>query len=202
MRRALLFLLALLAPAALAFTEAEKRAIAARSPWPPAFAPDPSNRASGQPEAIALGERLFFERRLSANGAHSCSRCHLPERNWTDGEARARGLVRVDRDTPGLANVRVHRWFGWDGAHDSLWAQSLRPLLDPRELGMSAARVARLVREDRDLSCRYRKVFGAVPADDEAVLVGAAKALAAFQETLVSCTTTRRSVPTGCTDCR
>jgi cytochrome c peroxidase len=53
-------------------------------------------------------------------------------------------------------------------------------------MGLDAARVAVLVRGDADLSCRYRKVFGAVPAQDEAVLVGVAKALAAFQETLVS----------------
>jgi cytochrome c peroxidase len=153
-------LLVALAPAALAFTEAEKRAIAAHGPWPPAFAPDPSNRASGKPAAIELGERLFFDRRLSSNGEHSCSRCHVPERNWTDGEVRARGLELTDRNTPSVANVRVQRWFGWDGAHDSLWAQSIRPILDARELGMSAARVAALVRGDADHSCRYRKGAG------------------------------------------
>ncbi|MGH8722337.1 MAG: cytochrome-c peroxidase, partial [Burkholderiales bacterium] len=165
---------------------AEKRALAAHGPWPPAFVPDPSNRVSGEPAAIELGERLFFDRRLSANGEHSCSRCHVPERNWTDGEARARGLELTDRNTPSVANVRVQRWFGWDGAQDSLWAQSLRPLLDARELGLSVAQVARLVRGDADLACRYRKAFGEMPAQDEAVLVGVAKSLAAFQETLVS----------------
>lgn len=179
-------LLAAAASSALAFTEAERRAIEAHGPWPPAFEPDPSNRASGVKQAIELGERLFFERRLSANGEVSCSRCHIPERNWTDGLARARGLALADRNTLSVSNVRVQRWFGWDGAHDSLWAQSLRPLLDADEMGLDAARVAALVRGDADLSCRYRKVFGSVPAEDEAVLVGLAKALAAFQETLVS----------------
>jgi cytochrome c peroxidase len=52
---------------------------------------------------------------------------------------------------------------------------------------MSAASVAKFVRGDRDLSCRYQKTFGAPPgSDDEKILVDAAKALAAFQETLVS----------------
>lgn len=181
-----LFLGLAAASAAHALTEAEVRTIAAHGPWPPALRADPSNRASGNPEAIALGERLFFERRLSANGEVSCSRCHLPERNWTDGEARAFGLARVDRNTPSVGNARLQRWFGWDGAQDSLWAQSIRPLLDARELGASAAHVARLLREDRDLACRYRKVFGEPPAADEALMVGAAKALAAFQETLMT----------------
>jgi cytochrome c peroxidase len=53
-------------------------------------------------------------------------------------------------------------------------------------MGASAARVAKLVREDADYACRYRKVFGAPPAEDERVLVDVAKALAAFQETVMS----------------
>lgn len=186
MRRGLLVLLVAVAQAAHAFTAAELRAIASHGPWPPAFRPDPSNRVSGNALAIELGERLFFERRLSANGEISCSRCHLPERNWTDGEPRALGLERVDRNTPSLNNVRLQRWFGWDGAHDSLWSQGMRPILDAREMGSSAAQVAKLVREDRDLSCCYRKVFGTPSLDDEKLLVDAAKALAAFQETLMS----------------
>jgi cytochrome c peroxidase len=185
-KRWVLLVLVAAAPSAFAFSEAEVRAVAAHGPWPPAFQADASNRASGNPQAVELGERLFFDRRLSANGEFSCSRCHLPERNWTDGEARAQGLARVDRNTPSLTNARLQRWFGWDGAHDSLWAQSLRPMLDARELGASAAQVAKLLRGDADYACRYRKVFGALPADDEAVMVGAAKALAAFQETLLS----------------
>ncbi|MEX2199647.1 MAG: cytochrome c peroxidase [Burkholderiales bacterium] len=185
MKRWLALLLAAATQAA-AFTDEEVRAIAAHGPWPPAFAPDPSNRASGSKDAIELGERLFFERRLSAGGEMSCSRCHIPERNWTDGEARAIGLARVDRNAMSVTNVRVQRWFGWDGANDSLWAQSLRPLLDAREMGVDAARVAKVVRGDADLSCRYRRVFGTLPSADEAVMVGVAKALAAFQETLVS----------------
>jgi cytochrome c peroxidase len=188
-KRALLILLLAVAPAAAAFTEAEARAIASHGPWPPAFRPDPSNRASGNPDAIELGERLFFERRLSANGEVSCSRCHLPERNWTDGEARARGLALTDRNTPSITNVRLARWFGWDGAHDSLWSQGIRPILDAKEMGASAAHVATLVRGDADFACRYRKAFGAPPADDERVLVDVAKALAAFQETVASART-------------
>ncbi len=185
-RAALLVVLAALAPAASGFTDAEVRAIASHGPWPPAFVPDPSNRASGNRNAVDLGERLFFDRRLSADGQHSCSRCHVPEVNWTDGLPRARGLALGDRNTPSIVNVRVQHWFGWDGANDSLWAQSLRPMLDPRELGMSAKSVAAVVRGDADLACRYRKVFGELPGDDEALLVGVAKALAAFQETRVS----------------
>jgi cytochrome c peroxidase len=83
--------------------------------------------------------------------------------------------------------VRYHRWFGWDGGNDNLWSQSIRPLLDAREMGASERHVAQLLRNDADLSCAYAWTFGhAPPADDEAVMMDMGKALAAFQETLTS----------------
>jgi len=42
------------------FSNEEKQKILAHGPWPPAPRKDPGNRVSGKPEAIALGERLFF----------------------------------------------------------------------------------------------------------------------------------------------
>lgn len=169
------------------FTPAEIGRILAHGPWPQPAAPDPSNRVSGRPEAIALGERLFFSPRLSGTGGVLCASCHEPWRAFTDGRPRALGLEFVDRNTPTLMNVRLNRWFGWDGSNDSLWAQSIRPLLEPREMNSSAARIAALIRGDAALSSAYRKAFGAGPAaDDDAVLAAVGKALAAYQETLAS----------------
>jgi cytochrome c peroxidase len=169
----------------LEFSQDEIAKILLHGPWPPALRPDPSNRASGKLEAIALGERLFFEPRLSGTRSVLCATCHAPFRNFQDGRARAFGLAEVDRNTPTVVNTRFYRWYGWDGAHDSLWAQSIRPLLDPREMHATPAHVANTVRSlfPKD----YEKAFGRPPtASDEEVLVDVGKALAAFQETLVS----------------
>jgi len=182
-----LFVAAIGAASAVDFTPQEVRAILRHGPWPPAWNPDPSNRVSGKPEAIALGEKLFFEPRLSTKGDVLCATCHVPYRGWQDGRARGMGHVEVDRNTQSLINVRLNRWFGWDGAGDSLWAQSVRPMLDAREMGGSASHAAAFVRGDAEYACRYRRAFGAnPPADDEALLADIGKALAAFQETLVS----------------
>jgi cytochrome c peroxidase len=180
--------LALLAATAAAqditFTDAEIRAILAHGPWPPPLVRDASNRVSGSREAIELGERLFFDRRLSSSGKFSCGTCHVPERNWTDNQTRGAAAAEVDRNTPTLMNARLGKWFGWTGAADSLWSQSIRPMLDARELGASPRHIAGVVRHDEQMACRYRKAFGAGPSgDDEAVMVNVAKALAAFQET-------------------
>jgi cytochrome c peroxidase len=170
------------------FTDAEVRAILSHGPWPAPATRDPSNRVSGSRAAIEFGERLFFDTRLSAAGKFACATCHVPERNWTDNRTRGAATAEVDRNTPTLMNVRLGRWFGWAGGADSLWSQSIRPILDGRELAASPRLVAELVRNDDQLACRYRRTFGASPSpsNDEAVLVDVAKALAAFQETLES----------------
>lgn len=176
-----------LAQPLLDWTEEEVALIARHGPWPPPPVRDPSNRVSTSPAAARLGEHLFHDTRLSGTGRTSCATCHRPDRNWSDGRARAQGTVELDRRTPSLWNVGYGPWFGWDGAGDSLWAQSLRPLLDPREMDAGAERVAALLREDPVLACGYEKAFGDKPGrDDEPLLVDAAKALAAFQATLVT----------------
>lgn len=192
LRTALVLLgLAAAAPAwgapAVSFSAEEIERILQHGPWPPEARRDPSNRASGHPHAIELGRRLFMDRRLGAEGRIACASCHQPERGWADGLARGVGLAEGDRNTPGVANAHLNRWFGWDGGQDSLWAQSIRPILDPREMGGSARQVATLLGSNRDLGCLYRKAFGAPPTGPaHTALVNAGKALAAFQETLTS----------------
>jgi cytochrome c peroxidase len=169
---------------AIQFSEKEKTAILQHGPWPPPARPDPSNRASARPDAIALGEKLFFDPRLSGPGSVLCATCHAPGRAFQDSRARGFGLAQADRNTLSVLNVRYARWFGWDGAHDNLWAQSIRPLLDPREMGSSAKQVAAAV--NRLYAAEYERVFREKPANDETVLVNVGKALAAYQETLVT----------------
>jgi cytochrome c peroxidase len=168
-------------------SDAEVARILAHGPWPPQWQPDPSNRVSGNSEAIALGAALFREPRLSRPGTIACSSCHQPGRAFTDGLAHAKGIAEVPRNTISVANARLQRWFGWDGAGDNLWAQSLRPILAANEMGGDLARLASLLRAEESLRLRYRDTFGIEPgADDEIVAVDAAKALAAYQETLAT----------------
>jgi cytochrome c peroxidase len=169
------------------FTASELDRIASHGPWPLPWSRDPGNRVSGNAAAIRLGHQLFFDPQLSANGRVACATCHMPEQGFQDGRTTARGLADGVRNTPGLLNVRHQRWFGWDGGHDNLWSASLRPILDPDEMGGSTARAAGLLRNNVALTCHYRQAFGKAPAaNDPEVLVNLAKAIAAWQETLVS----------------
>ncbi len=173
------------------FSPAEIARIARHGPWPPAPVRDASNRVSGDPLAARLGASLFVDKRLSSDGTLSCASCHDPAKAWTDLRAVSLGRGALERNAPTLFDLAGRRWFGWDGASDSLWAASLRPILAPRELAGSIGATAALLRADPALSRCYAAAFARAPADvdDTTLAVDAAKALAAFQETLTSART-------------
>jgi cytochrome c peroxidase len=163
------------------FTPEERARIAAHGPWPPARELDAGNRVDGRADAVALGRALFFDRRLSASGRLACASCHDPKRGFQDG----RRFARHGRNTPSLLDAAQRRWFGWDGAKDSLWAASLAPLLAPDEIATTPQALHVLLERDATLGPRYRALFGP-PTADETLAVNVAKALAAYQATLTS----------------
>jgi cytochrome c peroxidase len=147
----------------LAFRAEERARILAHGPWPQPQPRDASNRVDGRPQAVELGRRLFFDVRLSANGRVACASCHQPAKGFQDDRATAFGLERGARNTPGLVDVAGQRWYGWDGAADSLWMASVRAIVMPHEMGMTPQSVHRLVAGDAELARAYRRLFGAVP---------------------------------------
>lgn len=192
-----------MAPGLLDYTPEERARIAAHGPWPPVVArgaghdtgEDASNVHQTQAAAIAFGRLLFNAPRLSADGLVSCASCHVPALAFQDGQTVPRvraGAAASVRNTPSLLDSAQRRWLGWGGSHDSLWAASLAPLLAPLEMGHSAGaqqsltHLARRVRSAPDLASGYAHALGTLPVDDEALAVGVAKALAAFQATLWS----------------
>jgi cytochrome c peroxidase len=176
------------ADTAVDFSEQEVALIRSHGPWPPPPRIDAGNRWSGHPGAIAAGARLFADPALSIDSAMSCATCHDPQRGFTDGLELAVGWRVLERNTPTVVNLAGSRWFGWDGAADSLWAQSIRPLLAPAEMNSTPGHLRRLFDSDR----YYRKAFwqladtAVADLDDRELLVVVGKWLAAYQETLVT----------------
>ena len=169
-------------------TETETVRILSHGPWPPDPVLDPSNRVSGNADAIALGRDLFFDPGLSAGDALACASCHQPDKAFTDAAATSRGRVPLHRNAPSVLNLRAARWFGWDGGSDSLWAASIRPLLSADEMATDGAAIAALLTDNPDYGTRFAAAFEhpVTKLDREEVLVATAKALAAYMETLVS----------------
>ena len=173
--------------APLAFSAEEQRAIAALGPWPPAPALDAGNAHAGKPAAIALGRDLFFDKRLSIDATMSCATCHQSERAFSDGRAKAQGRSELARNTPSLWNAVQQRWYGLDGASDSLWSQALRAMTAQSEMAATPAHLRQLLQRDATLARRLEAATGEKANDDEersAVLL--AKAIGAWVGSLVS----------------
>lgn len=170
----------------LLLSESEIELTLLHGPWPVETPRDPSNRVSGSATAIEFGEALFFSPELSRSKAVSCATCHDPDRAFSDGRSVAEGARTLPRNTLALANVGFHRWFGWDGSTDNLWAQSLVPILNSEEMGLTFDDLSRLSTHP-DFSPVYTALFGdakgQTPVD---ISVNLVKALAAYQETLTT----------------
>ncbi len=129
-------------------------------PEPPV---DPTNRYAGDADAAHFGQYLFFDERLSATGDVSCATCHDPKRSFADAVPIGEGIGPGQRHTPTLWNAAYQRWFFWDGRADSLWAQALKPIETPNELGSSRMQLARLIANDASLRTAYESIFGSLP---------------------------------------
>lgn len=133
---------------------------------------------------VELGRKLFFESRLSADGSVSCASCHDPNRAFTDGKQLAEGIGgrRGARNSPTLLNAMFNGGQFWDGRAGSLEDQGKMPLVNPDEMGnKSLDEVAARISAMPEYAKEFERVYGTAVNMD-----GIAKAIAAFERTLVS----------------
>jgi cytochrome c peroxidase len=101
------------------------------------FKPLPKDMATAEfpvtPERVRLGRALFFDPRIAADGAVSCSRCHLPALYATDALPRSLGVhdQRVPRNAPTVLNAALYFKEHWDGQFASVEEQATKALLGP-----------------------------------------------------------------------
>jgi cytochrome c peroxidase len=131
---------------------------------------------------VALGRRLFYDRRLSRDGSLSCAGCHDPARAFTNARQTARGINGASgrRNVPTLVNRAWGASYFWDGRAPTLEQQALGPMLNPGELGATPDHVVALARSRGYLS-EFRAVFGHEPTVSDV-----AAGLASYVRTIVS----------------
>ena len=136
-------------------------------------------------EKIALGRALYFDKRLSIDGTVSCATCHDPALAFTDANVVSLGgrETRGTRNAPTILNTAFNQIFFWDGRARSLEEQVKHPLLSPLEMGMTSEKnlVARLASIPE-----YQKQFKQVFKADGLTIDTIAKAIAAYERTLLS----------------
>jgi cytochrome c peroxidase len=133
---------------------------------------------------VALGKALFHDPNLSADRTMSCATCHQPERAFTDGTptARGRGNRPLTHNTPGLHNIGLATSLFWDGRSPSLEDQALRPIVDPQEMALAPAELMPRIKAQPHYAALFAAAFPGEAPGASAV----ARALAAYQRTLVS----------------
>ncbi|MCW2305825.1 cytochrome-c peroxidase [Rhodobium gokarnense] len=142
--------------------------------------------ATDVPDAalVDLGRRLFFDKRLSADGTVSCASCHDIAGGGDDGRPTAVGIAGATgtRNAPTVLNAGFLRRLFWDGRAASLEEQALGPLLNPVEMGLpSMARAVAIVAGDADYRARFAEALSAPVTAEDIV-----RAIAAFERTLVT----------------
>jgi cytochrome c peroxidase len=174
-----------------AWSDAEKDILA--SLWlgnlPPLPA-DPTNAVADNPDAAALGHSLFFDARLSANGMISCSTCHQPIRNFSDGLPTAVAIGQSRRNTPSIVGTAYSPWLYWDGRKDSQWSQALAPLEDPDEHGFTRLQVLNIIASVSAYRKSYEELFGPPPdlldpIEIDRAFANVGKAIAAYERLLM-----------------
>jgi cytochrome c peroxidase len=139
---------------------------------------------------VALGERLFFEPRLSVTARYACASCHDPARAFSDGRRLAIGATgaALPHNALALVNVAYNIAFGWaEPGVRSLEAQMREPLENehPVELGLSGreAQVCAALAADPAYAAAFAAAF---PGPDPVRFGHIVQAIAAFERTLIS----------------
>jgi len=128
---------------------------------PTAPPPDPTNAKADDAAAASLGRTLFSDAQLSPSGTVSCASCHDPTGSFADGKPQAVGVATGDRNAPSILFAAHARWQFWDGRADSLWAQALGPIENPKEIGSSRLFVAHALFDHH--RAEYEAVFSSLP---------------------------------------
>jgi cytochrome c peroxidase len=136
------------------------------------------------PDKISLGQKLFFERRLSADGTVSCSTCHNPDLAFTDRKPTSVGLKgRIgQRNAPTILNAMYNKTQFWDGRAKTLEEQAGFPIVNPSEMGhpnldAAVAQIASV----KEYQLAFQHVFGRTPNGPDLL-----RAIASYERTQLS----------------
>lgn len=140
------------------------------------------NMPSGN--SIALGRKLFYDKRLSKDDSLACASCHHPELAFTDGRRLSTGVGGVPglRNAPTILNAAYEPLLFWDGRAASLETQAASPIADPLEMNQTHDVSVGQLASDPTYKVMLKNTFGT----EEINLERVEKALASFERTLLS----------------
>lgn len=135
-------------------------------------------------EGIALGRKLFYDKRLSNDGTMSCASCHKQENAFDDPRQFSEGTNGSfgDRNAMAIINLGWDKQFFWDGRRATLEGQAHDPVTNPIEMANTWPEVVSRLQNSSEYPDLFFKAFGTKTVDSNLVV----KAIAQFERTLVS----------------
>ncbi|MFB9076668.1 cytochrome-c peroxidase [Flavobacterium procerum] len=133
---------------------------------------------------VELGEKLFSDKRFSADNTISCSSCHIKANAFADLNPQGIGIEgRVGlRNTPPIQNLMFMQFYNWDGSKQQLENQPLVPIITHEEMDSSILEVIGKIENDVAYKELFRKAFG----DENITPDRIYRSIAQFEYTLVS----------------
>ena len=135
-------------------------------------------------DTIALGRKLFYDKRISVDSSMSCASCHDPRDYFTDGKNVSRGVRGTlgRRNAPTILNSAYLPFQFWDGRAITLEQQAAFPIADPVEMSQPHVADIEKLGDDPAYQAMFRKSFGSPEVNIQRVEA----ALASFERTALS----------------
>ncbi len=139
------------------------------------------------PQLVALGKKLFFEKKLSGNNKRSCASCHLPDKYFTDGLKQSIALDGknvVSRNAPSILYAAYQHTNFWDGRAPTLIHQVFDVTAAVNEMNADTGQVTKKLAADRKYRRQFAKAFPVHGKQGSITFQRIAKAIAAYERSL------------------
>lgn len=131
-----------------------------------------------------LGQKLYFDPRLSGDGNMSCATCHNPSLGWSDALPTGKGVksMVLGRASPTIFNTAYNTIQMWDGRKKSLEDQAMGPMEATVEMNMNTARLFQWLNTNAGYKALFAKAYPGEAIDANTV----SKAIATYERTAIS----------------
>lgn len=140
------------------------------------------------PAKVKLGDKLFHDKRLSADGTVSCATCHDRKKAFTDSPLKVSegvGKLTGTRNAPTVVNAAYMHTQFWDGREPDLEGQSAGPFINPVEMKLpNHDPILKIVRSDAEYKRLFQQAFN--KSGKQIAMKHVQKAIASFERTIIS----------------